>query len=283
MTGKDRYENIEIPSHLSEVIHEATQRGRMHKRKMRWLRGSSVLVAACAALMTTVNVPGVAMALSDVPVVGSIVKVLQVGGGGERTDGVAVTTTVQENTLNIHFTIGGEQTTSAPAYTVEHKEAPNRLIFTFNGVRNLDGEKLKQDIGALSNVKDVYNNIILDDSMVRFVVELKDNVDYSVSEYQKPGYIQLKLFGAEKKEKAHEVFYVRSQGMELGETLGFLDEQYTQDGSSVIKTKDGKYIVALGGFATRSEAEELLQKLSAREDYNEPLYVDSWMSNENPK
>jgi hypothetical protein len=233
--------------------------------------------------MITVNVPSVAMALSDVPVVGSIVKVLQIGSGGERTDGVSVTTTVQENTLNINFTIAGEQTASAPAYTVDHKEAPNRLIFTFNGVRDLDVAKLKQDIQSLSNVKDVYSNVILDDSAVRFVVELKDNVDYSVSEYQQPGYIQLKLFGAAEKKKAHEVFYVRSQEMELGEMLGILDEQYGQDGSTVIKTKTGNYILAIGGFESRAEAEELLHKLSAREDYNEPLQVDSWMSNENPQ
>ncbi|MEC0241202.1 SPOR domain-containing protein [Paenibacillus dokdonensis] len=283
MTGKERYENIEIPSRLSGVIHEATQRGRIHKRKMRWLRGSSTLVAACAALMITVNVPSVAMALSDIPVISSIVKVLQVGSGGERTDGVSVTTTVQENMLNIHFSIDGEQISNAPAYTVDHKEAPNRLIFTFNGVRNLDFEKLKQDIGGLSNVKDVYSNVILDDSAVRFVVELKDNIDYSVSEYQKPGFIQLKLFGAAEKEKQHEVFYVRSQEMELGEMLGMLDEQYAEDGSNVIKTKNGKYVVAMGGFASRSDAEDLLRELSAREDYSEPLHVDSWMSNDHPQ
>jgi hypothetical protein len=134
-----------------------------------------------------------------------------------------------------------------------------------------------------SDRKDVYNNVILDDSAVCFVVELKDDINYSVSEYQKPGYIQLKLFDTEKKEKTHEVFYVRSQEMELGEMLGMLDEQYSQDESSVIKTKNGKYIVALGGFESRNEAEELLRKLSAREDYNEPLHVDSWMSNENPQ
>jgi len=283
MTGKERYDNIEIPSRLSGVIQEAMKRGRARKRNMRWLRGSSALAAACAAVVITVNVPGVAMALSDVPVIGSIVKVLQVGSGGERTDGVAVTTTARENTLDIHFAVDGERTTSAPAYTVDHKEAPNRLIFTFNGVRNLDMDKLQQDIRGLSNVKDVYSNVILDDSGVRFVVELKDSIDYSVSEYRQPGYIQLKLFGAAKAEKAHEAFFVRSQEMEQGEALAILDEQYAGDGSSVVKTKNGKYVVALGGFASRIEAEDLLRRLSAREDYVEPLHVDSWMSNENPE
>lgn len=283
MTGKERYENIEIPSQLSDVIEKATQRGRAHQRNRRMIRGTSTIVAACAALMIAVNVPGVAMALSDVPVVGSIVKVLQVGGGGERTDGAKVSTSVQENALDIHFTVDGEQIASVPAYTVDYKEAPNRLIFSFNGVRDLDLQKLQQDIRSLSNVKDVYSNVILDDSAIRFVVELKDNIDYSVSEYKEPGYIQLKLFGAAKQAEPHEVFYVRSQEMEQGESLGMLDEQYAQDGSSVIKTKSGKFVLAIGGFASRAEAEEMLHQLSEREDYYETLQVDSWMSNENPQ
>lgn len=283
MTGKERYDNIEIPARLSGVIQEATRRGRAQRRNRRLIRGTSSLVAACAALMIAVNVPGVAMALSDVPVVGSIVKVLQVGGGGERTDGAAVQTSAQENTLDIHFTIAGEQTASVPAYTVDYKEAPNRLIFTFNGVRDLDLQKLEQDISSLSNVKDAYNNVILDDSAVRFVVELKDKIDYSVSEYKEPGYIQLKLFSAAKPKEAHEVFYIRSQEMEQGERLGILDEQYTQDGSTVIKTKNGKYILAIGGFESRGEAEKMLHQLAEREDYYEPLQVDSWLSNESPQ
>jgi len=283
MTGKERYDNIEIPSQLSDVIEKAAQRGRAHQRNRKLFRGTSTLVAACAALMIAVNIPGVAMALSDVPVVGSIVKVLQVGGGGERTDGAKVNTSAQENTLDIHFTIAGEQIASVPAYRVDYKEAPNRLIFNFNGIRDLDLQKLQQDISSLSNVKDVYSNVILDDSAIRFVVELKDNIDYTVSEYKEPGYIQLKLFGVAEQVEPHEVFYVRSQEMEQGEVLGMLDEQYAQDGSSVIKTKDGKYVLAIGGFKSRAEAEEMLQKLTEREDYYEKLQVDSWMSNENPQ
>jgi len=283
MTGKERYDNIEIPARLSEVIQQAQQRGRMEKRRRNVLRRSTLTAACAAAIMITVNVPNVAMALSDVPVIGSIVKVLQIGSGGQRTDGVSVTTTAEENTLNINFSLNGEQTSSAPAYTVDYKAAPDRLIFSFYGVRNLDYMKLQEDIKGLSNVKDVYNNVILDDSAFRFVVELKENINYSVSEYQQPGYIQLKLFGAKKPEQAHDVYYVRSQAMEQGESIAVLDEQYAGDDSSVIKTKQGKFIVAMGGFNTREEAEQHLQKLSAREDYFEPLHIDHWMSNASPE
>ncbi|WP_152393506.1 SPOR domain-containing protein [Paenibacillus guangzhouensis] len=283
MTGKERYDNIEIPARLSEVIQQAQLRGRMEKRRRNVVRRSSLAAACAAAIMITVNVPNVAMALSDVPVIGSIVKVLQIGSGGQRTDNVSITTNVEENKLNINFSLNGEQTSTAPAYTVDYKTAPNRLIFSFYGVRNLDYEKLEKDMRALSNVKDVYNNIILDDSAFRFVVELKENIDYSVSEYQQPGYIQLKLFGATEAKKPHEVYYVRSQAMEQGESIAILEEQYSADDSSIIKTKQGKFILAMGGFNTREEAEALLKQLSEREDYFEPLHVDHWMSNASPE
>ncbi|RAW12867.1 hypothetical protein DC345_21520 [Paenibacillus taichungensis] len=284
MTGKERYEQINIPSGLSGVIQQARQRARNQKRRKMMIWRSSSLVAACAAVMITANVPGVAKALSDVPVIGSVVKILQVGGGGERTDGVSVTTTKESDTLNINFQIDGEQITSAPSYTVDHKEGPNRLIFTFNGVRHLDYDKLEQDIKALKNVKEVYQNIILDDSAIGFVVELKDDVDYSVSEYQQPGYIQLKLSsGGVKSTQAHELFFVRSEDMEQGEALAMLAEQYSADGSSVVQTQNGKFTVVMGAFDNRADAEKHLKEFTDREDYSEPLHVDSWMSNENPQ
>ncbi|SEN54196.1 hypothetical protein [Paenibacillus sp. OK076] len=283
MTGKERYEQINIPSGLSGVIQQARQRARNQKRRKMMIWRSSSLVAACAAVMITANVPGVAKALSDVPVIGSVVKILQVGGGGERTDGVSVTTTKESDTLNINFQIDGEQITSAPSYTVDHKEGPNRLIFTFNGVRHLDYDKLEKDIKALKNVKDVYQNIILDDSAIGFVVELKDDVDYSVSEYQQPGYFQLKLFSDGKTTQSHELFFVRSEDMEQGEALAMLAEQYSADDSSVVQTQNGKFTVVMGAFDNHADAEKHLKEFTDREDYSEPLHVDSWMSNENPQ
>ncbi|SEA50900.1 hypothetical protein [Paenibacillus sp. 276b] len=283
MTGKERYAQINIPSGLSGVIQQARQRARNQKRRKMMIWRSSSLVAACAAVMITANVPGVAKALSDVPVIGSVVKILQVGGGGERTDGVSVTTTKESDTLNINFQIDGEQITSAPSYTVDHKEGPNRLIFTFNGVRHLDYDKLEKDIKALKNVKDVYQNIILDDSAIGFVVELKDDVDYSVSEYQQPGYIQLKLSSDGKSTQSHKLFFVRSEDMEQGEALAMLAEQYSADGSSVVQTQNGKFTVVMGAFENRADAEKHLKEFTDREEYSEPLHVDSWMSNENPQ
>ena len=176
MYGKEKYDEIVIPSNLSEVIQDARKRAHKQKRNKRVWRGSS-LAAACAAVVIAVNVPTVAMALSDVPIIGSVVKIFQIGSGGQSTDGAVATTKQESDSLNIQFKVDGNQLASAPAYTVERLEGPDRLVFTFNGVRELDVAKMEKDIWALHYVKDVYRNMILDDSAVRFVIELQDNVE----------------------------------------------------------------------------------------------------------
>ncbi|MFB4330964.1 hypothetical protein [Paenibacillus sp. CR_12] len=281
MTGKERYEHIEIPAQLTGVIDAAQKKAATRKRSRRMMRYSSV-VAAAAALLFVVNIPTVANALSKVPVVGSIVQVLQFGGGGERTDGVTVGTEASEDVFKIHFDHEGESVSSVPAYTVDHRDAPNRLIFTFNGVRNFDYDTIKKDMLALPLVKDVYENVILDDSAMRFVVELKDGVKHSVSEYKDPGYLELKLTSHGEPVTPREVFYIRSETMPQGESLAILEEIYLEDDVTFIKAAGGDFIAVIGGFDTREAAEQKLGEISSRETYGDDLRIDSWMSNERP-
>ncbi|MBY0165003.1 hypothetical protein V4V36_31195 [Paenibacillus lautus] len=281
MTGKDRYEHIEIPAQLTGVIEAAQKKAATHKRSKRMMRYSSV-VAAAVALLFVVNIPTVANALSKVPVVGSIVQVLQFGGGGERTDGVTVGTEASEDVFKIHFDQEGESVSSVPAYTVDHRDAPNRLIFTFNGVRNFDYDAIKKDMLALPLVEDVYENVILDDSAMRFVVELKDGVKHTVSEYKDPGYIELKLTSTGEPATPREVFYIRSEAMPQGESLAILEEIYLEDDVTFIKAAGGDFIAVIGGFDTREAAEQKLSEISSRETYGDDLRIDSWMSNERP-
>lgn len=71
--------------------------------------------------------------------------------------------------------------------------------------------------------------------------------------------------------------------MEQGEALAMLAEQYSADGSSVVQTQNGKFTVVMGAFENRADAEKHLKEFTDREDYSEPLHVDSWGSNENPQ
>ncbi|MGE6577284.1 hypothetical protein ACQKFM_20440 [Paenibacillus xylanexedens] len=283
MTGKDRYENIEIPAQLNDVIHHAQKRATARKSSSRMIRYASV-IAACVAFVFVVNIPSVANAMSKIPVVGSIVQVLQFGDGGKVTDGVTIGTETTENTLKINFGIDeGESVAHVPSYKVEHKEAPNRLIFTFQGIRFIDFAQIEKNLLTQPLVKDVYRNIILDDSAIRFVVELKEGVQYSVTEYENPGSMEIKLTSDGKPVPPREVFSLRTEEMPAGEWMGHLAESYPEEDISYLKTSTGKFTAVIGAYDTAEEAELKLKEISEQPSYAGDFYMDSWMSNENPQ
>ncbi|WP_238654732.1 hypothetical protein [Paenibacillus piscarius] len=283
MTGKDRYAQIEIPAQLGEVLEAAQAQAAARSRRTsrwRWFGSSAAALIACLLVL---NIPGVASALSQVPVVGNLVKVLQFGTGGERTDGAAVSTVTSENTIRIVFGQEGEAAASAPSYTVDQREGPKRLIFTFNGVRRFDYGALEQDLLASPLVSDVYRNIILDDSAMRFVVELKEGTRHTLTEYSNPGTLELKLTAEGKAAPPKEIYYVRSEGMPQGESLAILEEIYLDDDVTFLRTTSGNFAAVIGGFSTREEAEQKLAAISGRENYAGDLFVDSWLSNGHPE
>ncbi|MCM3135080.1 hypothetical protein M3629_20070 [Paenibacillus polysaccharolyticus] len=283
MTSKERYENIEIPAQLTEVIRQAQRKAAARKKSSRLIRYASAL-AACAAFLFIVNIPTVANAMVKIPVVGTIVQVLQFGDGGKITDGVTVGSETTENTLKINFSTDDQgQTNDAPYYNVVHKSAPNRILFTFSGARYMDMEKVKNDFMTQPLVKDVYGSMILDDSSVGFVVVLKEGVQYSVTEFKNPGYLEVKLTSDGKPVTPRKVFSLRTEPMPFGESMGILKESYPDEDISFLKTSTGEYTGVFGEYSTAEEAELKLKELAQQPDYNGEFYIDSWMSNENPK
>ncbi|MBY0206409.1 hypothetical protein [Paenibacillus cucumis (ex Kampfer et al. 2016)] len=283
MTSKERYENIEIPAQLTEVIRQAQRKAAARKKSSRIIRYASAL-AACAAFLFIVNIPTVANAMVKIPVVGTIVQVLQFGDGGKITDGVTVGSDATQNTLKIHFsTDDQDQTNDAPYYNVVHKSAPNRILFTFSGARYMDMEKVKNDFMTQPLVKDVYGSMILDDSSVGFVVVLKEGVQYSVTEFKNPGYLEVKLTSDGKPVTPRKVFSLRTESMPFGESMGILKESYPDEDISFLKTSTDEFTAVIGEYSTAEEAELKLKELAKLPEYNGEFYVDSWMSNENPK
>lgn len=281
MTNRNKYEDISIPENISEIINKSEKRGKRYKR-FQTAKKCSAIVFVCLIFTITVNVPAVSAALKDMPVIGKLVDVFQINKGGSITDGVLISTDSKEDIIKINFNLSENQLTTAPSYTVNKKVGPNRIVFDFSGVRNFDYNKLQKDILSSPYIKDVYRNIVLDDSAISFVVELKENVDYSISEYKEPGYMELKLFNKNEEEPKN-VYFIRSKPMENGEPLAMIAEMYLDEDATVVKTKNGLYSVSIGEYSSKEEADKALETLKNREDYNDELYVDSCMSNENPK
>lgn len=73
---KEQYESTPIPDELSSVVNKAIAARRTKNRALPWLAG---VAAACALLFAGVNAsPAFAKAMSDVPVLGEIVKVMTI-------------------------------------------------------------------------------------------------------------------------------------------------------------------------------------------------------------
>ena len=76
---KKNYQNIEIPEELKERVEKgiSEEKQASKHRILPFAKGIGIVAAACAALVVTVNVnPTVAQAMEGVPVLGSIVKVV---------------------------------------------------------------------------------------------------------------------------------------------------------------------------------------------------------------
>lgn len=283
MIGKQHYDNIPVPEQLTDVMDRAQQKARQKQRKTNRIVRYSSLIAACIAFLLVVNIPTVANAMYNIPVLGSIVKVLQFGEGGKVTDGVHVETKVTENSVQIHFSNDGKDLMDrVPAYEVVQKDAPNRLIFTINGARTFDYDQVTQDLRKLPLVQDVYRVVILDDSAMRFVVELKDGVSHTITEYQNPGYLELTLRSDATITEPHMIYALRTESMPMGESLSMLEELYPNEDISFIKTSGERYAAVIGEYETKEEAEAKLKQVSTESPDYHDFRVDSWMSNDRP-
>lgn len=276
---KTKYEQIPIPDALENVVTDARRRAAARTRRMRL----SIATAACLTLFVGANVPTAYAVLSEVPILGSIVRVLQIGGGGTVTDGLIGGAAATQDTVKIFFSSKTESTVDVPNYEVVRKTAPNRILFTFNGVRDFDYAATEASFLALPTVKSVYRTMILDDSAIGFVVELTDNADYLISEYKEPGYLEVSLFTTPDAPEVSKVFFVRTPSMAQGEPLAQIRDAFLAQDATVVQTADGKYAAVMGAFATREEAEQFLKTVQASATIETELYVDGCQSNENPR
>ncbi len=219
---KQKYNNIHIPQELSAVLDQAG----MRKKRRDAGRRAAGSIMVIALILITSNTPAVYAALSEVPVIGTVVKVFHLGDGGVRSDGMKMGAQAEEDRLHLVFgsaDAGNSQAEEVPAYTIEKLAAPDRLSVTVSGIRQFDLEALLQEAGQSEFIRTAYREIVLDDSAVRIILELEPDTGYEVTEYQNPGSLELRLFFQEQEER--EVWFVRSEKMDMSEQLAILAEQ----------------------------------------------------------
>lgn len=279
--GIDRknYENIEIPMELSDVLAKTVMR-----KKLATVRKFAGIVMVFAVLLVSSNTPTVYAALSEIPVIGDVVKIFHIGSGGMTSDGLKMDTAAENEYLKLIFnqnTVAKEQAVNAPVYNVEEYAAPNRVVITVNGIRSYDPEAFIQEAEKNPYVKAAYREILLDDSAIRIVVELQRDTGFEVTEYKEPASLELRLFPQPEEER--EIWFIRSRKMDMSEELTLMSELFADSNGAIAGTQDGRYIFCIGEFETEEKALQALQAMEENLISKYSFSVDHCISSERPE
>lgn len=280
--GKMRYDEIPIPADLDRVVGGAFRRDRRQRRAKTARRWLTAAAAIFLLFFASANIAPIYAYASGIPVIGTIVQVLRIGTGGEVTDGAHAAADAKYETVDLRFESSAENLHSVPSYTVNHLLAPNRIVMTLSGVRSIDFDSIRESLLSADAVRDVYQTMIGDDSMVGFVIVLESGYDYEITEYADPPRLSLRFYANPSYQKDHVVYYLRSAAMPFGEELGVTAEYFYWDGATQLKTSDGNYIVTVGQYPTLAEANAALRTLEEKFGGDTGLYPASGTADEIP-
>ena len=90
-------------------------------------------------------------------------------------------------------------------------------------------------------------------------------------------------YTAEENAPEQQVYYLRTEGMEQDDSLRALLEKYKAEEPSQVRTQEGSFILAIGEFDTREEAEKRLSELQESYAGAAELQVGSGMAKETPR
>lgn len=281
--GKEQYDNIPIPARLDQVILEAIDKAEQDNRRIRLRRWAAGAAAVFCMLFLSANITPVYTYASQIPVIGTVVRVLHVGTGGERTDGAYADVQAEEETVQFQFERRSQELESVPVYSVTHLLAPNRIVLTLHGVRGIDYQGIRESLLATDAVQDVYRQMIGDDSMVGFVIVLNGGYTFEVTEYANPASLCLHFHAGQEEQPERTVYYLRSEAVPYGQALELMCERFYKDGATQLQTRQGEYIITIGQYDTREEAEAELKTLEEKYGGETGLYAASGKTDEVPE
>ncbi|AFS77615.1 hypothetical protein Curi_c05400 [Gottschalkia acidurici 9a] len=297
---KRTYSDIKIPDNLDETINRAISKGendmKKNTRNKKRIVNGLVSVAASIGIFTLgINVsPSFAHSLEDIPVLGTLVNILQFNNGksqgGKVTDGIDVNfiSLDQENKsdiITINFSgFDKESEQIAPHFNVDYKKAPYTMEFSISGARGFSAKEYFEELKKSKYIKDVYELITLDDSQQRFNIVFNQPVNFKVEEYKNPAYVQIKISENTEKVIEQKLYSIRTSSYEQGEEFASLEEVLFEiENLRVLKDNKGTYLYELGQYSSDEEAKTKLKDYQNILKDNGKLYIEERNLNQIPK
>lgn len=288
---KNIYLKTEIPKDLDSIIDNCVKKGelKMKGRKInKWIKGCGIAAAGFLIFVVTLNtVPVLAGSMNNIPVIGKLVKILQLkedkGQSGIVTDGSNVnliSLLKENNTESMIINFNNTYQETAPHYQIEYKKYPYSMSYTISGVRGFSAEKYFDILKQSNLILDAYKIITLDDSTVRFTVVFKKPVKYQVKEYKEPAQIAVIL--SEDKTSDAPLYCIRSLSYPFSEELGALEESFDMSvNRRILKDEKDTFLIDFGYFSTKEEAEAKLKEITNK--FNVKLFIEKRDAAQIPK
>lgn len=278
-------EHISIPSELEEAINMGMSKGRAKMQKREKLKKSAMATAAAAAIgmgvfAASINVsPAFADTMKNVPIVGSLVHVFQlnkevVSGGDGYTNSkgkIALNRLNGKEQLIINFA----ESEKANKYNAIYEKNPQSITITLPGTTNVELlSDYKRAEGESDFIKSVYKLTTLDDSLLRYVVEIEDYSNVQVSEYKNPGQIVIEITKSEDY-PTDEIYSVRSYSFKDGEEFALLEEKLNGEKYRILKDEQEMRFFEFAQFNDKEKAENFAKKFNKMDAVVESRYSNN--------
>lgn len=279
---KEFKEQISIPSELEEFINAGMLKGRakMQKRdklKKSAIRSAAVVVIGLSVFATGVNVsPAFAETMKAVPLLGTLVQIFQVNkaevSGGEAYSNAKGVIYLNRQEGEEQLIINFAESEKANKYNAIYEKNPQSITITLPGTTNVELlSDYKRAEGESDFIKSVYKLTTLDNSMLRYVVEIEDYSNVQVSEYKNPGQIVIEITKNENYPFA-EIYSVRSYSFKDGEEFAALEERLKGEKYRILKDEQEMRFFELGQFESKDKAEGFAKKFKKMDTLIERRY-----------
>lgn len=258
--AKQQYESIEIPQELNGIIRAESQ-SRKEKERITMRKYYLAAIPAAAIIIFTIGLNtsySFASAMRDVPVLGTVAKVLTIRSYQDKDEDKEIYVTVPKVEVTIPQEEGTEKST-------ENQEAVEQMVIDVNA--EIDKAVEEYVKGAQERIEEYKQAFIETGGTEEEFAEknIKVNVDYEVK-CQNENYLSFVLTGNESWSGAYAVYYYYNLDMKNGQHLTLKDllgENYVDTANQQIfaemkkrteENPDYTYFdEEMGGFTTVTE------------------------------
>ncbi|MGN9166229.1 DUF4179 domain-containing protein [Tissierellaceae bacterium HCP3S3_D8] len=283
--------DIKIPDALNATINNSIIKGENYMKKnnksKKKIINSFISVAAAVGIFTlSINIsPSFANSFEGVPVLGTLVNILQFNNGssqgGKITDGIDVNfisldQKKDSDIITINFDgFNKENQEIAPSFNVDYKEAPFTMTFSIFGARGLSASKYFEELKKSEYIQDIYELMTLDDSAQRFNIVFNQPIDFKVEEYKNPAYIKIQISKNAEKISEQKIYSVRTSSYERGEEFALLEEMLFEiEDVRILKDNNETYLYELGQYDSDKEAQEKLKEYKDTINNSIDIYIE---------